>query len=234
MSDSITSSGRTNTSACPPPAAINSSADSVSRAEPPPCSTAWRIASGDTSSLASLTTQRTCSSRSFAGNRRNCRCCVRLRMVSLTFCGSVVASTNTTCGGGSSSVFNNAASAPALNMCTSSRMNTRWRPGLPIAARSMSSRMLSTPLLLAASSSSTSKLVPRSIDRHDSHSQHGSPWSGFMQLSTLARMRAAEVLPVPRGPENMYACPPRSLATALRSARTTCSWPFSSPKRRGR
>ena len=45
------------------------------------------------------------------GSRWNCRCWVRLRMVSLTFCGSVVASTNTTCGGGSSSVFSSAASA---------------------------------------------------------------------------------------------------------------------------
>ena len=192
------------------------------------------MASAETSSLASCTTQRTWSSSSLAASKRNCKCCVRLRMVSLTFCGSVVASTKTTCGGGSSSVFNNAASAPALNMCTSSRMNTRWRPGLPIDARSMSSRMLSTPLLLAASSSSTSKLAPRSMARHESHSQHGSPSFGLAQLSTLAKMRAAEVLPVPRGPENKYAWPPRSLATALRNARTTCSCPFSSAKRRGR
>ena len=55
----------------------------------------------------------------------NCKCCVRERMVSLTFCGSVVANTNTTCGGGSSSVFSSAASAAFDNMCTSSKINTR-------------------------------------------------------------------------------------------------------------
>ena len=57
------------------------------------------------------TTHRTCSASSSAGSRWKRRCWVRLRMVSLTFCGSVVASTNTTCGGGSSSVFSSAASA---------------------------------------------------------------------------------------------------------------------------
>ena len=54
------------------------------------------------------------------------------------------------------------------------------------------------------------------------------------QLSTLARMRAEVVLPVPRGPENRYAWPSRWLMTALRRARTTCSWPRTSLKRRGR
>ena len=81
---------------------------------------------------------------------------MRLRIVSETFCGSVVASTNTTCGGGSSSVFSSAASAALESMWTSSRMYTLCRPGVPSAARSMSSRMASTPLLLAASSSCTS------------------------------------------------------------------------------
>ena len=51
-------------------------------------------------------------------------------------------------------------------------------------------------------------------------SQHGSPSCGFSQLSTLARMRADDVLPVPRGPENRYAWPSRWLATAVWSART--------------
>ena len=81
---------------------------------------------------------------------------MRLRIVSLTFCGSVVASTNTTCGGGSSSVFSSAASAALESMWTSSRMYTLCRPGVPSEAFSMRSRMASTPLLLAASSSWTS------------------------------------------------------------------------------
>ena len=45
--------------------------------------------------------------------------------------------------------------------------------------------MSSTPLLDAASSSCTSKLVPASTARHDSHSQHGSPSTGAAQLSDL-------------------------------------------------
>ena len=64
----------------------------------------------------------------------------------------------------------------------------------------MSSRMSSTPLLLAASSSWTSKLVPASTARHESHSQQGSPSTGRSQFNTFARNRAEDVLPVPRGP----------------------------------
>ena len=44
--------------------------------------------------------------------------------------------------------------------------------------------------------------MPASMATHDSHSQHGSPSWRFVQLSALARMRAVEVLPVPRGPLN--------------------------------
>ena len=123
-------------------------------------------------------------------------------MVGSTFCGSVVASTNTTWSGGSSSVFSSALDAAGDSMWTSSRMYTLVRPGEPSADRSIRSRMASTPLLDAASSSNTSKLVPASIARQESHSQHGSPSWRFSQLRTLARMRAVEVLPVPRGPEN--------------------------------
>ena len=186
----------------PPPAAISSSADNVSRAEPPPCVSTYAIASSLTFKLASLMTQRTCSSRSCNGNKWNCKCCVRERMVSLTFCGSVVANTNTTCGGGSSRVFRSAASAAFDNMCTSSKMNTRWRPGFPSDERSIRSRMFSTPLLLAASSSKTSYELPLSMEPHELQMPHGSPSSGDSQFNTLARMRAVEVLPVPRGPEN--------------------------------
>ena len=205
MNASRNSSSGVVSSGSPPPDATSSSADTVSRADPPP----WRRTDCNASSVrsmpASSANQRMWDSITSIGNRWNCRCCVRLRMVSLTFCGSVVANTKTTWGGGSSKVFSNAASAPLVSMCTSSRMYTRWRPGVPSAAFSMISRIASTPLLLAASSSCTSKLVPRSTARHESHSQHGSPSCGFSQLSTLARMRADVVLPVPRGPENKYA-----------------------------
>ena len=37
---------------------------------------------------------------------------------------------------------------------------------------------------------------------HESHSQHGSPSMALVQLSTLAKIRADDVLPVPRGPLN--------------------------------
>ena len=81
---------------------------------------------------------------------------MRLTIVGLTFCGSVVASTNTTWEGGSSKVFSSVASAGFDSMWTSSRMYTLWRPGVPSIALSMRSRIASTPLLDAASSSWTS------------------------------------------------------------------------------
>ena len=46
----------------------------------------------------------------------------RERIVGKTFCTSVVAKTNFTCGGGSSSVFNSALNAPGESICTSSMM----------------------------------------------------------------------------------------------------------------
>ena len=48
------------------------------------------------------------------------------------------------------------ASAALESMCTSSRMYTLCRPGVPSDAFSIRSRIASTPLLLAASSSCTS------------------------------------------------------------------------------
>jgi hypothetical protein len=52
----------------------------------------------------------------------NSKCCVRERIVGSTFCGSVVASTNTTWAGGSSSVLSSVFDAAAESMCTSSMM----------------------------------------------------------------------------------------------------------------
>jgi hypothetical protein len=46
----------------------------------------------------------------------------RSMIVAGTLCASVVASTNTTCGGGSSSVLRNAFQADGDSMCASSRM----------------------------------------------------------------------------------------------------------------
>jgi hypothetical protein len=62
--------------------------------------------------------------------------------------------------------------------------------------------MASTPLLDAATSSCTTRDVPPCTATHEEHAPHGSPPSRLVQLRALARMRAVEVLPVPRGPLN--------------------------------
>ena len=121
-------------------------------------------------------------------------------MVGGTFCGSVVASTKTTWLGGSSSVFSNALAAAVESMWTSSTMYTFQRPGVPRPAWATRSRMASTPLLDAASSSCTLRELPWVISTHDVQTPQGSPSTGASQLSALARMRAEDVLPVPRGP----------------------------------
>src|SRR5579875_3426523 len=44
--------------------------------------------------------------------------------------------------------------------------------------------------------------ISLAMARHELHDPHGSPASGRVQLRALARARAAEVFPVPRGPLN--------------------------------
>ena len=116
-------------STTPPMADTWSSADSVSRAEPPPWRTTCSTASSPSSRPASSITYRTWSASSSAGRRWNSKCWVRLRIVGSTFCGSVVQRMNTTWAGGSSSDFSSALAAPALSMWTSSRMTTLRLPG---------------------------------------------------------------------------------------------------------
>src|SRR5438445_2874057 len=103
-------------------------------------------------------------------------------------------------------------------------------------ARSRRSRASSTPRFDAASSSTTSRFtVPPQIRVHESHSPHGSPAAERRsQLSAIARIRAAVVLPTPRGPAKRYPCATRFWATAPRSAAPTWSWTMRSAKRRGR
>ena len=69
-----------------------------------------------------------------------------------------------------------------------------------VGARSRSSRASSTPPWEAASISTTSRCVPSRMATHCSHTPHGSAVGPFSQLTILARIRAVEVLPVPRGP----------------------------------
>ncbi len=127
----------------------------------------------------------------------------RSTTVAGTFCASVVASTNTVSGGGSSSVFRNAFHAACESMWASSRMYTLLRPLTGAnATLSRSSRMSSTELLEAASISITSSDRAAAIARQDSHSPHGSVVGPRSQLRHAARIFAIEVLPVPREPTN--------------------------------
>ena len=81
-------------------------------------------------------------------------------------------------------------------------MYTFQRPGVPREAWLTRSRIASTPLFDAASTSVTSRDVPRVISVQLVHVPHGSPPSGRSQFRAFARMRADEVFPQPRGPEN--------------------------------
>ena len=69
------------------------------------------------------------------------------------------------------------------------------------------SRMFSTPLLDAASISTTFNEVPAAICLQLGHSPQGLPSTGCSQFTALARIFATVVLPVPRVPQNRYACP---------------------------
>ena len=60
----------------------------------------------------------------------------------------------------------------------------------------------STPLLEAASSSSTSRIEPFSMPRQAGHRLQGFPSWGSWQLTALERIFAQEVLPVPLVPVN--------------------------------
>ena len=107
-------------------------------------------------------------------------------------------------------VFNKALAAAVESMWTSSTMYTFHRPGVPSPAWATRSRMASTPLFDAASSSWTFRELPWVISIQDVQVSQGSPSTGASQLSAFAKIRADEVLPVPRGPLNRYACETRS------------------------
>ena len=74
------------------------------------------------------------------------------------------------------------------------------------ATSSLISRILSTPLLDAASISSTSVAEPLSIDRQASQQLHGLPFTGDSQFIAFASIFAQVVFPVPREPQKRYAC----------------------------
>ena len=122
--------------------------------------------------------------------------------------GSVVANIKTAYEGGSSNVFRKALNAAPVIICASSMMNTLYFPLTGVYLTSSIIRLMSsTPLLDAASTSTTSTKLPALTDRQFSHSLHGSPLIGCRQFTALANILAADVLPVPLVPVNRYACP---------------------------
>ena len=164
------------------------------------------------------------SSAAASGCRSRCSCCAtkfrravivstgmrlklcrwqRDKIVAGTLCSSVVARMNMRCSGGSSRIFSRALNAELLSMCTSSTIYTRLRTlAGENTASSRRARTLSTPLLDAASSSTTSRTDPSSMPRQAAHWLHGLPLTGCSQLTALARILAQVVLPVPRVPMN--------------------------------
>ena len=86
----------------------------------------------------------------------------------------------------------------------------------------------------AASISTTSIDEPFEIATHAWQVPSGFGVGPCAQLSAFARMRASEVLPVPRGPAKRYACRTLSDSIALRSVRTTASCPTTASKSCGR
>src|SRR3954470_22734089 len=96
----------------------------------------------------------------------------------------------------------------------------------------MIERTLSTPVLEAASISMTSMSSPRAIALQDSHLPHGLVvgLSDDSQLRALARMRAMEVLPVPRVPVKRKAWAMRPDSIARLSVWATWSCPTTSSK----
>src|ERR687890_1586228 len=94
--------------------------------------------------------------------------------------------------------------------------------------------MSSTELFDAASISITSSEVALAIETHPSQTPHGFTVGPFTQFRDAARIFAIDVLPVPREPTNRYAWWTLPCSIALRSVRTTWSWPTTSAKVRGR
>ena len=107
---------------------------------------------------------------------RNSKTCARERIVSGILSASVVAMMKTTCGGGSSIDLSSALNDEDESWCTSSMMKTRFRSrtGAIASPLMITSRMLSTPVCVAASISSTSMSRPCAISTQASQTPHGS------------------------------------------------------------
>src|SRR5262249_38628301 len=101
-------------------------------------------------------------------------------------------------------------------------------------ARSIRMRASSTLLLEAASISKTHGGLQAVTSTHCVHTWQGSAVGPFSHRKDLARILALDVLPVPRGPVNKYACDIFSLAMALDSVLATDACPTSWPSDCGR
>ena len=86
----------------------------------------------------------------------------------------------------------------------------------------------------AASISITSSDVPAAIATQAWHVPSGVTVGPCVQFRLFARMRAIDVLPVPRGPAKRYACRTGPPVIAFFSVRTTASCPTTSSKVCGR
>jgi hypothetical protein len=92
--------------------------------------------------------------------------------------------------------------APADSMWTSSTMYTFVRPLVPSDARWIRSRIAVDAVVRCGVELGDRHRGPASTARHGSHTPHGSPSWRSSQFRAFARIRAVEVLPVPRGPLN--------------------------------
>src|SRR3954453_8127422 len=94
--------------------------------------------------------------------------------------------------------------------------------------------MSSIPRCDAASISTTSRDVPFAIVTQTLQTLSGFGVGPCTQLRLFARIRASDVLPVPLGPANRYACRSCPEEIAFFSVRTIASWPTTSSKSCGR
>src|SRR3972149_2398877 len=141
----------------------------------------------------------------------------------------------TTRGGGSSSVFSRALKELGESMWASSMMYTLWRPRVgTYCTVSRRSRVFSTWVLEAASTSRQSRERPAAISAHGWQVPQGVGVGPWAQLRALARMRAVVVLPTPRGPAKRKAWATRSVAMAFLRVSVTFRWPTTWSKTCGR
>ena len=134
-----------------------SSSDRPSRTDPSAARAIRPSAAGSTATASWVAMRAKCAASSAMRTRRRSNRWQRDSTVTGTLRSSVVANTNFTCGGGSSSVFSSALKALRDSMWTSSMTNTLVRACIGRKrVASMISRTSSTPVRQAASISTTS------------------------------------------------------------------------------